>query len=138
MIHLNNIHYRYPKREEFGLEGVSFTVEPGMIFTLLGPSGAVQTTLIRTLSGLILAQEGTVTICGHDQQLAEQKARRCLKQRLFLPPDRWRCRRHAEDGAAQAGGRREYFGLSTFPGPPRICGVRSAAGLGRRSSEDAI
>ncbi|MFH1686127.1 MAG: ABC transporter ATP-binding protein [bacterium] len=78
MIQLNNIHYRYPKRKDFGLKGVSFTVEPGEIFTLLGPNGAGKTTLIRILSGLILPQEGTVSVCGHDLQLAEQKARRCL------------------------------------------------------------
>ncbi len=78
MIRLNDIHYRYPKREEFGLKGVSFTVEPGMIFTLLGPNGAGKTTLIRILSGLILPQEGTVTICGHDLKFDESNARRCL------------------------------------------------------------
>ena len=78
MIDLSNIHYRYPKRKDFGLDGVSFTVQPGEIFTLLGPNGAGKTTLIRILSGLILTQQGEVSICGHSLRLAEQKARRCL------------------------------------------------------------
>jgi ABC-2 type transport system ATP-binding protein len=78
MIRLDSIAYRYPKRTDFGLSDVSFAVEPGEVFTLLGPNGAGKTTLIRILSGLILPQQGTVAICGHDLKEDEPRARGCL------------------------------------------------------------
>jgi len=78
VIHLNDIHYRYPKREDCALEAVSFEVRPGEIFCLLGPNGAGKTTLIRVLSGLILPRQGDVAVCGFDLRRAESKARRSL------------------------------------------------------------
>ncbi len=78
MIRLDNINYRYPKRKDFGLSDVTFAVEPGEVFTLLGPNGAGKTTLIRILSGLILPQQGSVSICGHELQQDEPRARGCL------------------------------------------------------------
>jgi ABC-2 type transport system ATP-binding protein len=78
MIHTSHIAYRYPKHPVFALRDVTFTVHPGEIFTLLGPNGAGKTTLIRIVSGLILPQKGTVTICGHDLLSSELAARKCL------------------------------------------------------------
>ena len=44
--------------------GVDFSVEPGQITAVLGPNGRGKTTLIRTLLGLIPAQEGQVQRSG--------------------------------------------------------------------------
>ncbi len=78
MINLNNIQFKYPKKEGFALDDVSFSISPGEIFTLLGPNGAGKTTLIRILSGLILPHQGKVTICDHDIQLKEYRVRRSV------------------------------------------------------------
>jgi ABC-2 type transport system ATP-binding protein len=48
------------------LDKVSLTVEQGKIFSLLGPNGAGKTTMVRILSTLIPADEGSMRICGHD------------------------------------------------------------------------
>jgi len=76
MITLNNVSYRYPKKKEFSLKDISFSISPGAVFTLLGPNGAGKTTIIRILSGLIIPRQGSVSICGHDILYDEYKARR--------------------------------------------------------------
>ena len=48
------------------LVDVSFEVEPGEIFGLIGPDGAGKTTLIRILTTLLLADRGKAEVLGHD------------------------------------------------------------------------
>lgn len=78
MVILEDIRFKYPKRKQFSLTDISFSISPGEIFTLLGPNGAGKTTLIRILSGLILPHKGTVSICGHDVLLREYDARKAI------------------------------------------------------------
>ena len=48
------------------VEDLSFTVEPGEIFGLIGANGAGKTTTIMALSGLVPVRAGTVRLAGHD------------------------------------------------------------------------
>lgn len=48
------------------LVDVSFEVQPGEIFGLIGPDGAGKTTLIRILTTLLLADRGQAAVLGHD------------------------------------------------------------------------
>jgi ABC-type multidrug transport system ATPase subunit len=48
------------------LKNISFEVEKGEIFGLIGPDGAGKTTLFRILTTLVLADEGTATVDGLD------------------------------------------------------------------------
>ena len=56
-------------RKSFGgnqaVQGVSFDVEQGEIFSLLGPNGAGKTTTISMLSCLLRPDEGDVCVMGH-------------------------------------------------------------------------
>jgi ABC-2 type transport system ATP-binding protein len=45
---------------------VSFSVNAGEMFGLIGPDGAGKTTSIRALCGLIHVDEGTIRVLGHD------------------------------------------------------------------------
>ncbi len=56
----------YPRAETPALSDVSFQVEPGEIFGLIGPDGGGKTTLIRILTTLLLADHGTAAVQGHD------------------------------------------------------------------------
>jgi ABC-2 type transport system ATP-binding protein len=47
------------------VNGVSFTVERGEVFSLLGPNGAGKTTTISVLSTLMLPTSGEATVGGH-------------------------------------------------------------------------
>ncbi|MBN1980846.1 MAG: ABC transporter ATP-binding protein [Chitinivibrionales bacterium] len=48
------------------LDDVSFEVEQGAIFGIIGPDGAGKTTLFRILTTLLLADSGTATVDGFD------------------------------------------------------------------------
>lgn len=48
------------------LRDVSFTVDPGTIFVLLGSNGAGKSTIVNILSTLIPPDGGHAAICGHD------------------------------------------------------------------------
>lgn len=53
-------------RKVKALRGVSFDVEEGEIFGLIGPDGAGKTSLFRILTTLLLADSGTATVDGLD------------------------------------------------------------------------
>lgn len=50
------------------IQGVTFTLEPGEVLTILGPSGAGKSTLIRALVGAWPAVSGTVRLDGSELQ----------------------------------------------------------------------
>ncbi len=66
-------------RREFGdfvaVKDLSFTVERGEIFGLLGANGAGKTTTFRMLCGLLPATSGTLQVAGHNLRVARAPAR---------------------------------------------------------------
>src|SRR5580693_7492797 len=48
------------------LQGISFTVDKGEIFGIIGPDGAGKTSLFRILTTLLLAESGTASVDGFD------------------------------------------------------------------------
>ena len=71
------------------LEGVTFAVEEGEFFGLLGPNGARKSTLISIAAGLTRADAGTARIIGHDVVQDYREARRKLgvvPQELVFDP----------------------------------------------------
>ncbi len=67
---------------EWGLRGLSLTLEPGTVLGLVGPAGAGKTTFLRLLATVMPPTEGTITWDGEDV-LKRPKA---LRQALgYLP-----------------------------------------------------
>ena len=64
ILEVNELKKRYGKVE--ALRGISFEVEEGEIYGLIGPDGAGKTTLFRILTTLLLADGGTATVDGLD------------------------------------------------------------------------
>ena len=58
--------YRTKKTVVKALKGVSFTVEKGEIFGIIGPDGAGKTSLFRILTTLLLAESGNASVDGFD------------------------------------------------------------------------
>jgi ABC-2 type transport system ATP-binding protein len=58
--------YLAGKSEVVALHPTTFSVEQGELFGCIGPDGAGKTTLIRIMTTLLLADEGSVTISGLD------------------------------------------------------------------------
>lgn len=63
-IEVNNISKHYGKVEV--LRNVSFSVEKGEVFGLIGPDGAGKTSMFRILCSLLLPNEGTAKVEGYD------------------------------------------------------------------------
>lgn len=64
MIEVNDISKQYNNVE--ALQHVSFSIDKGEIFGLIGPDGAGKTSLFRILATLILPDAGTATVDGYD------------------------------------------------------------------------
>ncbi len=67
MIEVNNLHKSFSgakKTKVKALNGLSFTAKDGEITGILGPNGAGKTTCLRTLYGLLKADEGSAIIDG--------------------------------------------------------------------------
>ena len=60
------------------LKEISFAVEQGEIFGLIGPDGAGKSTLFRILTTLLLADKGTATVNGLDSYQSRIYARTVL------------------------------------------------------------
>jgi len=67
-VSVQNIVKRYgtKKSTTTALYGISFDVQQGELFGLIGPDGAGKTSLFRILTTLLLAEEGTATVDGFD------------------------------------------------------------------------
>jgi ABC-2 type transport system ATP-binding protein len=120
------------------LKDVSFSVEKGAVFALLGSNGAGKTTTINILTTLIKADGGTATVAGHDIAARPDKVRKEIsltgqfaavdnrltgRENLLLIGDL----RHVADSAETAADLLRRFGLeeaadravSTFSGGMR-------------------
>jgi len=57
---------RREKEDILAVDHISVKVKKGELFGLLGPNGAGKTTLVKCLATLLIPDEGTATIDGHD------------------------------------------------------------------------
>lgn len=75
---------KYPKKDVFAADSVSFDVHEGEIFALIGPNGAGKTTTIRMISTLIQPTAGDAYVCGHSIVNNADKVRECI---TYLPDE---------------------------------------------------
>lgn len=64
MLEVKDLYVNYGAVE--AIRGISFTVKPGEIVTLIGANGAGKTTTLHTISGLVKAKSGSITYNGTD------------------------------------------------------------------------
>lgn len=65
-IAVNQLRKTYGKEQFVAVDDVSFHVEKGELFGLIGPDGAGKTSIFRVLTTLLLAEKGTASVDGHD------------------------------------------------------------------------
>ncbi|MCL2597093.1 MAG: ABC transporter ATP-binding protein [Paludibacter sp.] len=80
MISVKNISKTYTQKSDTitALDNVSFDIEKGELFGLIGPDGAGKTSLFRILATLIEQNSGQATVCGFDVSTQWKKIRRCI------------------------------------------------------------
>jgi ABC-type multidrug transport system ATPase subunit len=82
---VQNISKFFNKGKATALDNVSFSVEKGELFGLIGPDGAGKTTLFRILTTLLLADSGEATVNNSDV-VKDYKA---IRSKVGYMPDRF-------------------------------------------------
>ena len=67
------------------LQGISFDIPRGILAALVGPDGAGKTTLIRLTAGLLVPDEGTLSVLGFDTKRDPQR----IQDRIGYMPQRF-------------------------------------------------
>jgi ABC-2 type transport system ATP-binding protein len=87
-LEVKEIHKRF--KDIHAVQGVSFAVEQGEIFSLLGPNGAGKSTTISMLSGLLEPSEGEPFVMGKsvlDDPIGAKRSLGVVPQDVALYPD---------------------------------------------------
>jgi ABC-2 type transport system ATP-binding protein len=66
VVSVEGLRKRYRRRDPWAVDGVSFALEPGQAFGLLGPNGSGKTSIVKMIAGLLRPDEGTVQLFGSD------------------------------------------------------------------------
>ncbi len=76
VISVEGLSYSYDKVT--AVDGISFNVKKGQIFSFLGPNGAGKTTTINVLTTMLPIQKGKVTIAGFDVKRQQDEVRKSI------------------------------------------------------------
>lgn len=83
LLEVKNLHVHYGVIE--ALKGVSISVEPGQIVTLIGSNGAGKTSLLQAISGIVKKSEGDVIF--KDKSIYKAKPRHIVSNGLVQVPE---------------------------------------------------
>lgn len=89
-IEVKGLSKSYGKAQAVAVDDVSFHVDKGELFGLIGPDGAGKTSIFRMLTTLLLPQKGTATVDGFELVKDYQKIRQIagyMPGRFSLYPD---------------------------------------------------
>ncbi len=79
MVEVKDLHKSYGRGSKTNaLNGISFTVDDGEIFGVIGPDGAGKSSLFRILTSLILPDSGSATLNGYDVVKDYRKIRQII------------------------------------------------------------
>ena len=80
------IHIKKQYGEKYAVEDLSFTVEDGKLYGLLGTNGAGKSTTMNIITGYLRADGGSVRINGYDISKEQEKAKRQIGYLPEIPP----------------------------------------------------
>jgi ATP-binding cassette subfamily B protein len=94
-ITLAGVSFRYPGQEQPAVDGVSCALRRGEVIALVGENGSGKSTLAKLITGLYLADSGTVAWDGVDVTTIDQRELHDRVAVVFQDPLRWPM--HAEN-----------------------------------------
>ncbi len=83
LLELSNTDFRLQTGSTIAVRDVSFDVQPGEVFVVMGLSGSGKSTLVRCLTRLIEPSLGQVLLDGEDIRAVDQERLRELRRRRF-------------------------------------------------------
>lgn len=83
MLKINNLHVAYGGIK--ALRGIDLEVPEGKIVTLIGANGAGKSTTLRTISGLVPAEEGSITYNG--KELLGMPINKIIEEGIVMVPE---------------------------------------------------
>lgn len=78
-----NVSFQYPGQQDCVLEDISFTMEPGKKYAIVGVNGAGKSTLVKLLMRVYRPTQGAIRINGADIQSFDEEEYRCLIAAVF-------------------------------------------------------
>ena len=57
---------RYRRRDPWAVDGVTFELQPGQAFGLLGPNGSGKTSIVKMIAGLLRPNDGKIALFGSE------------------------------------------------------------------------
>src|SRR5206468_11498383 len=66
VVSVQDLRKRYRSRDPWAVDGVSFQLESGEAFGLLGPNGSGKTSIVKMISGLLRPDGGSISLFGSD------------------------------------------------------------------------
>jgi energy-coupling factor transporter ATPase len=131
LIEVRDLAYTYMRGtplETAALRGVSFTVRPGEIVGLIGPTGSGKSTLLQHLDGLLRPQAGTVRVGELDlaDRSTDLRAVRMRVALLFQNPEDQLFEQYVADDVAYGP---LQMGLPREEVRARVCRALAAVGL---------
>src|SRR6185312_11030174 len=64
VVSVSALRKRYRRRDPWAVDGVTFAIEPGKAFGLLGPNGSGKTSVVKMITGLLRPDGGTISLFG--------------------------------------------------------------------------
>lgn len=83
ILEIENLHYSYGRIR--ALSGISFAIEPGEIVALIGANGAGKSTALKTISGLVRPQQGSIRLEG--AEITRAAAHDIVQQGILQVPE---------------------------------------------------
>jgi ABC-2 type transport system ATP-binding protein len=64
VVSVESLRKRYRRRDPWAVDGVTFALEPGQAFGLLGPNGSGKTSVVKMIAGLLRPDGGDISLFG--------------------------------------------------------------------------
>lgn len=84
MIKVTNLTKRYGNT--LAVKDISFRIESGHVYGLLGANGAGKSTTMNIITGALAPTSGRVSVCGYDLFSQSEKAKACIGYLPEIPP----------------------------------------------------